>query len=236
MKVLLLAAGLGTRLKPITDSLAKCLVPIGGKPLLQIWLERLTDAGLGPFLINTHYLNEQVEEFIEKSAFKDQVTLVYEPKLLGTAGTLIKNAKFFQGEDGMVLHADNYCLADLAKFRAAHKNRPDGCEITMMTFVTEDPKSCGIVELNSKGVVQGFYEKAVNPPGYFANGAVYIFSKKMLNDLRINHSVSIDISLDVIPKFIGKISSFLTEEVLIDIGTPAALIKANSIHKNSNQT
>ena len=52
MRAMLLAAGLGTRLQPITDTIPKCLVPINGKPLLQIWLERLTKAGIGPFLIN----------------------------------------------------------------------------------------------------------------------------------------------------------------------------------------
>mgnify|MGYP003956646267 CR=1 FL=1 len=65
MRAMLLAAGLGTRLQPITDKIPKCLVPIKGKPLLQIWLERLAQVGIGPFLINTHYLAEQVEAFIE---------------------------------------------------------------------------------------------------------------------------------------------------------------------------
>jgi len=230
--VLLLAAGLGTRLRPITDTLPKCLVPIGGKPLLQIWLEKLTEAGLGPFLINTHYLSEQVEEFIEKSVYRDKVTLVHEPELLGTAGTLKKNAKFFQGEDGMVLHADNYCLADLAEFRAAHENRPDGCEITMMTFRADDPKTCGIVEIDEQGVVVEFHEKVDNPPGDLANGAVYIFSKNLLENLKATNPMQMDISIDILPKNLGKIASFLVKETFIDIGRHEALLKAESIDSN----
>ena len=112
----MLAAGCGTRLRPITENIPKCLVPIGGKPLLQIWLERLSEAGFGPFLINTHYLHERVVEFVRESPFSNQISLVYEPELLGTAGTLINNIDFFQGKDGMVLHADNYCLADMKAF------------------------------------------------------------------------------------------------------------------------
>ena len=63
MKVILLAAGFGTRLRPITNEIPKCLVPIKGKPLLQIWLENLTKAGLNSFLINTHYLHLEVQKF-----------------------------------------------------------------------------------------------------------------------------------------------------------------------------
>lgn len=76
------------------------MVPIKGKPLLGIWLERLTQAGMGPFLVNTHYLARQVEAFIETSTYREQVRLVHELELRGTAGTLIENLDFFQGEEG----------------------------------------------------------------------------------------------------------------------------------------
>ena len=180
MRALLLAAGLGTRLRPMTDTTPKCLVPVGDKPLLQIWLERLSEAGIGPFLINTHYLAEQVHEFIQSSPYRNQVTLVHEPKLLGTAGTLIRNLDFFQGEDALIIHADNYCLADFRAFKQAHEKRPAPCLMTMMTFQTDDPQSCGIVEVDDIGVVTGFHEKVKNPPGNLANGAIYILSKSML--------------------------------------------------------
>ena len=75
MKTILLAAGLGTRLRPLTDNIPKCLVTIKGKPLLQIWLERLTNSGLDHFLINTHYLSNQVNDFINGSKFKNIVFL-----------------------------------------------------------------------------------------------------------------------------------------------------------------
>ena len=64
MKVILLSAGLGQRLRPITNDTPKCLVPINDIPLLKIWLDRLTQEGLGPFLVNTHYLQDKVEDFI----------------------------------------------------------------------------------------------------------------------------------------------------------------------------
>jgi len=220
MRAMLLAAGLGTRLRPITDTVPKCLVPIGGKPLLQIWLEKLSEAGFGPFLINTHYLHERVEEFVESSPFRDQITLTYESDLLGTAGTLSKNVEFFQGEDGAVLHADNYCLADLKEFKNAHKERPKECLMTMMTFRTGDPKSCGIVELDDKGIVVGFHEKVKSPPGDLANGAIYIFSREAFDFIVREDDFIGDISNDLIPLLMRKIFTYVTAEVFVDIGTP----------------
>jgi mannose-1-phosphate guanylyltransferase len=219
---MLLAAGLGTRLRPLTDTIPKCLVPIKGKPLLQIWLERLTEAGIGPFLINTHYLAEQVVAFIELSPFLDQVILVHEPQLLGTAGTLIQNLDFFQGEDGLLIHADNYCLADLREFIQAHKERPSQCLMTMMTFRTDDPSSCGIVELDDRGVVIGFHEKVAEPPGHLANSAIYILSKEMVELIKSGLTASLDFSKEVIPRLVKRIYTYETNEPFADIGSIAS--------------
>ena len=68
MKALLLAAGYGTRLDPITKVIPKCMVPIKGRPLLDIWIESLVEGGITQVLINTHYKNEIVEEFIANSS------------------------------------------------------------------------------------------------------------------------------------------------------------------------
>ena len=78
MRALLLAAGLGTRLRPITDTTPKCLVPIHGQALLAIWLQRLAQAGIGPFLVNTHYLSGQVNAFVESSPYRQDSLLVPE--------------------------------------------------------------------------------------------------------------------------------------------------------------
>ena len=96
MKALLLAAGEGTRLRPITNRIPKCLVPINDKPLLEYWLDNLSKVGVSEFLINTYYLSEQVEEFVIYSKYKDKITLVYEKELLNTAGTILKNKEFLQ--------------------------------------------------------------------------------------------------------------------------------------------
>ena len=227
MRALLLAAGFGTRLRPLTDTIPKCLVSIKGQPLLGIWLERLTQAGIGPFLINTHYLADQVEAYIEASPYSNQVRLVNELELHGTAGTLITNLGFFQGEDGLLIHADNYCLADFTAFQKAHSNRPPECMMTMMTFRTADPSSCGILELDERSVVIGFHEKVANPPSNLANGAVYILSPELLNRLGTDLCTVTDFSTEVLNRFVGQIYSYETSEVFLDVGTPEMYEQAN---------
>ncbi|QOG12170.1 nucleotidyltransferase family protein [Arcobacter sp. FWKO B] len=219
MKALLLSAGLGTRLRPITNFVPKCLVPINGKPLLEYWFESLSQIGVDEFLVNTHYLHKQVQAYLEQSQFKDKVKLTYEPELLLTGGTLLANKDFFNdNKPFMVIHADNLCFCDFEAFLNAHKDRPDNCIMTMMTFYTDNPKKCGIVEINENKVVTSFYEKVDNPPSNLANGAVYIFEPEIFDVLSQFKSDKIDFSIEVMPLLIGRINTFLNDIYLKDIG------------------
>jgi mannose-1-phosphate guanylyltransferase len=230
MRAILLAAGFGTRLRPLTNTMPKCLVPIHGQPLLGIWLERLTQAGIGPFLVNTHYLADQVEQFIATSPYRDQVTLVHEPTLLGTAGTLMANLDFFQGEDGLLIHADNYCLADFREFMEAHRQRPPQCLMTVMAFRTPTPFSCGILELDDQGVVVGFHEKVAHPPGNLASGAIYLLSAEFLALAASELRMISDFSTEVIPKLMGRMFTYEVTAPFIDVGSPKAYEQANRTH------
>ena len=228
MRAILLAAGFGTRLQPLTSLTPKCLVPINSKPLLDIWLDKLTFAGIGPFIVNTHYLADQVSNYIKRSRYQASVSLVYESNLLGTAGTLIKNKDFFCGEDGMLIHADNYCGDNLVGFLEAHENRPPSCLMTMMTFRTDTPSSCGIVKTNDRGIVVEFYEKVLSPPSNLANGAIYILSKEMIKYISKHFNSAKDFSEEILPKFTGKIFSYETSGIFMDIGTPEKYKLANN--------
>ncbi|MBI5195209.1 MAG: nucleotidyltransferase family protein [Nitrospirae bacterium] len=219
MRALLLAAGLGTRLRPLTDTIPKCLVPINGKPLLYYWLAILNDAKVKPILVNLHYFADKVADYIKASEFNSIVQAVYEEELLGTAGTLLKNKDFFEEETLMLVHADNISKFNVSDFIEHHKNRPADCEITMMTFSASTPETCGIVELDEQGVVKAFYEKALNPPGNLANGAVYILEPSIFRFLEGLGKEIIDFSTEVLPHFIGRIYTFHNDLYHRDIGT-----------------
>lgn len=226
MKALLLAAGLGTRLRPLTDSVPKCLVPIQGKPLLQYWLDLLDDPLIDRVIINTHYLPLRVTEFISKQARKYPIEIAFEPVLLGTGGTVLKHIKKLTSDSFFVAHADNLTIFDIGKFIQRHLERPSDVSITMMTFDTDTPESCGIVVTNSKGIVTEFFEKVPNPPSRHANAAVYIFDQRVMSFLKKIKKTYIDISIDVLPNFLGAIQTHHNSSYHRDIGSPESLARA----------
>ena len=230
LKALLLAAGLGTRLLPLTRNTPKCLVRVKDKPILKIWLEILEELGCDSVLINTHYLADQVDEFLlNYSSKKMKIDSVYESVLNGTAGTLLKNRDYFKDSNVLLIHADNYTNDDLKDFLNAHFNRPLNCDLTMLTFTTDNPASCGIVEKNDKNIVINFYEKVSYSVGNVANGAIYLFDYSFITKLISKKIFIKDFSNDVLPLFLGSIFSWHTNSVYIDIGTPDSLRKAQMV-------
>ena len=209
---------MGTRLRPLTDNIPKCLVPIHGQPLLGYWLDMLAEARIRS-LVNLHYRADQVRHFVAQSRFKDDVTMVYEDGLLGTAGTLLKNRAFFGDGRVMLVHADNLSRFDMKEFIRRHEHRPKGCVMTMMTYVTPTPESCGIVELDGDGVVTAFHEKVKDPPGNLSNGAVYILEPTIFDFLDGLGQQQIDFSTEVLPRYMGKIFTFHNDVYHRDIGT-----------------
>lgn len=223
---LLLAGGTGTRLRPLTDVLPKCLMPINGKPLLEIWLDQLFGAGFETVVVNTHYLAGLVEKYVETSAHAGRVILDHEPELLGTAGTLMKHAPRFKGEPLLFAHADNLSVFDVAAFGQKHAARQDGILMTMMTFDAEIPQQAGIVELDGEGRVVAFHEKKQNPPGRLANAAVYVVEPAVAEIAASLGREVLDFSTEVMPLLIGRIQTFHNGIYHRDIGTPESLAMA----------
>jgi mannose-1-phosphate guanylyltransferase len=226
MKALLLAAGLGTRLKPLTDIWPKCLMPIRGRPLLEYWLGILHNSGINDVLVNTHYFSKYVEEFLGQSHFSNWVSSVYEIELLGTAGTIRNNIDFCKDSTILLAHADNWTCCDFSDFLQYHHNkRPKGTVMTMMTFTCPNPSTCGIVELDCNGVVVEFHEKVKNPPSKLANAAVYLIEPEVVEWIK-KHSKVTDFSTEVLPQFVGKIATWENQKIHRDIGTIEMLREA----------
>ncbi len=231
LKAILLSAGIGSRLMPLTKDKPKCLMKIGNKPLLGIWLDKLKDLGCSDVLINTHYLSEQVNEFL--SYYKSQsikINVVHEEVLLGTAGTLLNNKNFIE-DNTLLIHADNFTSSNLKGLIKAHNDKNKTCLITMLTFTTKKPSSCGVVLVDSKGIVKEFHEKVENPPSNLANGAIYVIDKAFINWLSSTINDPFDFSNDVLPFLNDKIQTLHTDDFFIDIGTPESLQKAQKISK-----
>ncbi|WP_020417463.1 nucleotidyltransferase family protein [Amycolatopsis sp. ATCC 39116] len=225
MKAFLLAAGLGTRLRPLTDHTPKCLVEIGGRPMLDIWLDALAAAGVDEVLVNLHHLAPLVRRHLAGRDGGPVVHTVEEPELLGSAGTLRANREFVAGEEVfLALNADNLTDFDLRVLVGAH--RAGGAIATLSVFRAPDPTQCGILTVDD-GLVTGFVEKPADPPGDLANAGMYAFSPTVLD---LIGPPPRDIGYDLLPALVGRARAVsLGDSWFLDIGTPAALSRAREV-------
>jgi mannose-1-phosphate guanylyltransferase len=223
MRAFLLAAGQGTRLRPITDTTPKCLVEVGGRPLLDIWLDAFAKAGIQEVLVNTHHLADLVTVHVAERTSPPVVRLSHEPVLLGSAGTLLANRDFVADDDMfLVVNADNLTDFDLGVLIDAH--RADATIATLTVFRAPRPSACGIVEVVD-GRVVGFAEKPANPRSDLANAGIYAFDPKVLDE--IPQPLPRDIGFDLLPRLVGRARALALDDCyFVDIGTPAALERA----------
>jgi len=216
-KAFLLSAGLGTRLRPLTDHMPKCLVPIDGKPLLEIWLNLCQQCGIQDVLINTHHLAPMVEAWAAAQTSRTRIKLSYEETLLGSAGTVAANRDFIgNSKDFYVFYADDLVSVDLEALKSFHF-RNDGI-LTLGLFHSSRPRHCGIVTLDSEQRVVTFEEKPAQPKSDLANAGVFIARRELLNFLP--SSGFSDFGKDILPKLVGRMLGYVLNGYLLDIGTP----------------
>ena len=217
MKAFLLAAGLGSRLRPITDTTPKCMLPVGGRPLLDIWLDEFYRAGVDEVLVNLHYLPDVVEGHIAARTAPPKVCTVFEPELLGSAGTLLANRRWVDGEEMfLACYADNLTDFDLRSLISAHAEHD--AIATLTVFHSERPSAGGVVELDAAGRVTGFVEKPAHPVSDLTNAGMYAFHPSVLDEIRDTRPS--DIGYDLLPRLVGRAWAVLVEGYVRDIGTP----------------
>jgi mannose-1-phosphate guanylyltransferase len=216
MKAFLLAAGIGSRLRPITDTIPKCMVPIDGQPMLDIWLDAFDRAGVTEVLVNLHHLPDVVCRHLEARVGAPTVRAFLEPELLGSAGTLVANRSWIKGEEMfLACYADNLTDFDLASLVKAH--REHGAIATLAVFHSERPSAGGVVELDATGTIVGFEEKPANPVSDLVNAGMYAFHPSVLDEL--GGPQPLDIGYDLLPRLVGRAKALLVEAYFRDIGT-----------------
>jgi mannose-1-phosphate guanylyltransferase len=233
MKALLLAAGFGKRLGDLTKVMPKPLVKVANQPMLAFCIEQLWNSGVTEVIINTHYLAQKIEEFIDGFDTPMKLILHYEEKLLGTAGTLRKHIDFLSDDDFLVMHSDNFFSYSLSDFVNGHKARNVGTFGTLGTFKTHQPEDCGVILLNPDKTIREFHEKVSNPPTNLANTAIYIFTPKIREPLFELSQGDNDINRNLIPKLINNLYTHNFEGMFVDIGTPEGLKLANNYKSES---
>ena len=216
MKAFLLAAGVGSRLRPITDSIPKCLVPVNGKPLLYYWLKLFEKNGITEVLINVHHLPDAVISFLEQNRFNLTIHTVREATLLGSAGTVRSNFDFVSQEDAfLICYADNLTTIELRRMIGFHfSHQPI---MTLGLFHTDNPQDCGVAVIDDDDTVVGFEEKPSQPVSNLASAGIYVCNPEISRYLP--GKIPSDIGYDVLPLLIGNMKGYFIKEYFIDIGT-----------------
>ncbi len=219
MKAFLLAAGNGTRLRPLTDSVPKCLLPIQGVPLLEIWLNNCKAAGITDVLVNTHAHAEAIRAIC--CAAKDRGADTH-CRRAGTArqrgNRSRKLASLFPREESFfILYADVLTNIDLRRLLEFHQQKR--LPATLAIYQVPDPTRCGIVTMDENSIIQEFVEKPLQPVSNWAFAGVMIADSELFNFLPDHRPA--DLGFDVLPKMIGKMAGYRTSEYLLDIGTIA---------------
>jgi mannose-1-phosphate guanylyltransferase len=223
VKAFLFAAGIGSRLRPITDTTPKCMLAIDGQPMLDIWLDAFRLAGVDEVLVNLHYLPDVVGRHIAARTAPPEVRTFFEPELLGSAGTLLANRRWVDDEEYfLACYADNLTDFDLRSLVDAHRDQ--GAIATLTVFHSDRPSAGGVVELDASGRVVGFVEKPSDPVSDLTNAGIYAFHPSVLDE--IDGGPPRDIGYDLLPRLVGRARALVIEGYFRDIGTVDAYRRA----------
>lgn len=215
-RAMLLAAGQGARLRPITDSVSKCMIPIGGKPLLEQNVAALRSYGVTDLVINLHHLPETVmNHFGDGESLGVRISYSLEPELLGTAGAVKKAEHFFDGPF-FVWYGDNLSTCRLDRLWKFHQSRRGVATIAL--HYREDPTQSGIVGLDENDRVTRFLEKP-RPDQVFShwvNAGILVLERDALE--AIPNGRAADFGRDIFPALLERDSAIFGYRMADDEG------------------
>ena len=230
MKAIILAGGVGTRLRPLSCTRPKLLFPVLNKPLLDRTLERLAETGVNEVILAVKFMAEVFMQRYCESKHGIKISYSIEKKPMHTGGA-IKYAEELVGheEPFLVLNGDIFTTIDYTKLIKKHKE--NNVVATIALYSVEDPSRYGTVKLTENNKVTKFIEKAPleQAPSNLINAGVYVLDPKIFGYIPAGRPVSIE--REVFPKLAedGKLFGYEFKEIWIDIGKPADYLKANRV-------
>lgn len=203
MKAIVLAAGRGSRLRPLTDRVPKPMVPVAGRPLLEHVVRLLARHGFDDLVVNLHHLPEAIRgHFGDGSAFGVSIQYSLEEELLGTAGAVRRVAAAFAGDSFLVYYADNLTNADLTALWRDHVERAVAATVGLLWM--PDPAGRGIVGLDGASFIDRWIEKPSTRQvfdDYLINGGIYALRPQVLEAIPAHGAP--DFARDVFPRLLA---------------------------------
>lgn len=223
MKAIIIAGGLGTRLRPLTEKVPKPMLDYKGKPLLEHLIEELKRNGILEIILCTGYFSEKIEQYFgDGSKFGLKILYSKEESELGTGGALKLASKFLkEDETFLVVYGDLYLKMDLKNFIKFHKQK--NSEGTLTIHQTDHPHDSDLVKVDHDGKITDFFLKNTSrndkDAGNLGNAGVYCFNSSILNFFPDGRC---GLDKDVLPRALlkgAKLYGYITNERILDIGT-----------------
>jgi len=222
-QVVILAGGLGTRLRPSTEVIPKPMTSINGKPFLEYQLNQVRNFGIKNVVLCVGYLGNVVEDFFKDGKdFGISIKYSYEKELLGTAGALKNAENLIESNPFIVMNGDCYTNVSLQDMFSTHKSK--GSLITMAISAATNPKEQELVEIKN-GLVTRFLKRDTPEHkkyldenlSHFINAGVYVFGKKILDLIPSGKKFSLE--QDIFPYFVNSMNSFVYNGYIKDLAT-----------------
>lgn len=229
MQAVILAAGRGKRLMPLTEEIPKALAPVNGKPILGIILKQLKETGIDEIIIITHHLSYKIKKYCQDLDLGIKITCVQQKEMKGTADAVLSAEPYIQDEKFLCIAADSLFETKLLKKLISTK--ADG---VITCKEVEDTNPWGILKIERKRVLE-VVEKPEIPPSHLANFSVYVFPKEIFSACRkVKLSARGELEInDAIKMLIeqGMFFTYVKSQYIMDIGTLEHLKKAEELAK-----
>jgi mannose-1-phosphate guanylyltransferase len=228
VEAVVLVGGKGTRLRPLTLSAPKPMLPTAGVPFLAHLLSRIQQAGVRRVVLGTSYLAETFSDhFGDGSAMGLEIEYVVEDQPLGTGGGIRNVFKYLTADDVLVFNGDVLCGTDLTAVVDTH--RRTRADVTLHLVRVQDPRAFGCVPTDEEGRVTAFLEKTDDPPTDQINAGCYVFRREVIESIPEGRPVSVE--RETFPGLLAsgaRVSGHVDVAYWRDMGTPLDLVKGSA--------
>jgi N-acetyl-alpha-D-muramate 1-phosphate uridylyltransferase len=216
MKAMILAAGFGTRLKPLTDNLPKALVPFGNEPMINYQIKKLKEFGFTEIVINAHHFAGQIIDYFNKNSLEIKINVIEEEKILGTGGGILNAKKYLKKEDFfLVINVDVFTDFDFSKLIIFHKSKTP-----LASIAVQKRKTKRYLEFDNDMKLLHRQNENSKEENLYAFNGIHIISNKIFTDRKIEYLDIFDLYLEMINKGEDVFGFDVEDSEFMDLGKP----------------
>ncbi len=227
LSAVILAGGLGTRLRSLVHDRPKVMAMVAGRPFVEWLVLSLQSAGIRHIVFCVGYLGDMIKEYFQDGTdWGIRIDYSCELALQGTGGALRECLPYVQSNPVLILNGDSFCQVNIAKYLRWHFSIPRAA--SMVVVKTDNAERFGSVRMGKNGLVENFKEKTSKLDSAWINAGMYILSREILASIPLNRPASLE--KEVLPLWVHRgLWGFPTHGAFVDMGTPTGLREAESV-------